>query len=381
MFVEPEDVRVATKIAVGELLLTGCTTASDFAYLFPSGKKELFDEEVETARELGIRFHPVRGCVPVLEGQLSQELERAGVKPELLVENKKEILKETERVIDRYHDESTFSMLQIGLGPSAMEYGDESFVRSLKELAASKRVLCHTHLHPRPDEVEICGRLHGKTPLEYLEAIGWLDRNTWIAHATRHTAADIEILARTGTGVSHSPSCHMRLGYPVAPIPQMLKRSIPVGIGVDGGASNDSGNMLAELRTTMLVHRIEGVHRDLSKREWFSPQHVFEMAITAGATILNREEAIGSLEEGKAADLISIPWRTIQYAGGSIDPLSALIFCGNNYRVAYSIVNGEIAVENGKLVNVDEEALFEEADATTRKLIEKTERETELRFR
>jgi cytosine/adenosine deaminase-related metal-dependent hydrolase len=262
-----------------------------------------------------------------------------------------------------------------------MEYGDEGFLRSLKELANNNGVLCHTHLHPRPDEVKICSQLHGKTPLEYLEKLGWLDRNTWIAHATRHTAADIEILARTGTGVSHSPSCHMRLGYPVAPIPQMRKRAVPVGIGVDGGSSNDSGNMLAELRATMLVHRINGVHKELSKKEWFSPDDIFDMATKTGAAVLNRDDVIGSLEEGKAADLISIPWRKIDYAGGSTDPLSALVFCGANYRVAYSIVNGEIVVANGKLAKIDEEALFEEADATTKKLIEKAEKKTDLRFR
>ena len=173
----------------------------------------------------------------------------------------------------------------------------------------------------------------------------------------------------------------MRLGYTVAPIPQMLKASVPVGIGVDGGASNDSGDMLGELRTTLMVHRIDGVHEGLRKREWLSPKDVFGMAIATGASILRRQDAIGSLEEGKAADLISIPWKTIQYAGGSSDPLSALLLCGHNHRVAYSMVNGVMLVDSGKLVNIDEAALFEEAEATTAKLIERAEKATGLRFR
>lgn len=380
VFLEPEDVMTATRVAAGELLLTGCTTASDFAYLYPRGRKDIFDAEVKTAAEMGIRLHAVRGCMAVLEGRISRELKGLGIDPAWLIEDKAEILRETERVIGAYHDPARFSMLQVGLGPSSMEYQDERFLGALKEIARERRVLTHFHLHPRPDEDELCRRVHRKRPLEYLEQIGWLDEGTWIAHATRHTAEDVDILARTGARVSHSPSCHLRLGYRVAPIPLMKRKGVPVGLGVDGGASNDSGNMLGELRAAMYVHRIEGVHPGLSWEGWFEPRDIFDMAIAGGARILGREAELGSLEEGKAADLITIPRRTIGFAGAGMDPLGALIFCGHDYRVGYSIVNGRIVVENGKLVGVDEAELCEQADAVTARLLARARSATGLSF-
>lgn len=380
-FLTPEDIRVATQIAVGELLLSGCTTSSDFFYLFPQKQNQLFDVEIEAASEMGIRLHAVRGCLPVLEGKLDQELRALNIDTAALIEEKEEILAECERVVNKYHDPSPFSMVQVGLGPTTVDYKNEAFSKSLKELAGANDLLFHFHLHPRPDERELCFRLYNESPLEHLERLNWLDENTWIAHATNHTPEDIDILARNGVRVSHSPSCHMRLGYKVAPIPEMREKGIIVGLGVDGGASNDSGNMLAELRAALLVHRINGVHGNSGPDTWFSPRDVFAMATGDAAKLLHREEAVGSLEEGKAADLAVFGLDTLGYAGAGADPLSALVFCGLDFRADLTMVNGRIVVQDGVLLDMDEQALVRRAHSTTQRLIDAASAVTGLNFR
>jgi cytosine/adenosine deaminase-related metal-dependent hydrolase len=194
-YLEAEDIRVATQVAVAELLLSGCTTSSDFFYLFPYGRTELFDEEIRTAEELGIRLHAVRGCLSLLEGDLKRELEALNFNTSALTEDKEKILLESERAIERYHDPSEFSMIQIGLGPTTVDFTDSNFSRQLKDLARRNGIMFHFHLHPRDDEVHTCARLHSRRPLEYLEDLGWLDSYTWIAHATNHEKQDIDILS------------------------------------------------------------------------------------------------------------------------------------------------------------------------------------------
>ena len=379
-FLEVEDIKIATEVAIGELMLTGCTTSSDFNYFFPCKKKDFFDQEIEVAKKLGFRLHAIRGCIPVLEGQLYQKLREINLNSELIIEDKQEILRESERVINKYHDISKFSMLQIGLGPTTIDYKDQKFMKELKELANSKKLMLHFHLHPREDEIEMCRKLYKKRPLECLEEIGLLNENTWIAHATNFTPKDIKILICTGTKVSHSPSSNMRLGVKVAPIPLMHNKGVIVGLGVDGGASNDSGNMLGELRTTMMVHRIRNIHDNLKKENWFTPEEIFRMATVDGAKLLGRDDALGSLEEGKAADLISYNMENIGYAGGGIDPLSALIYCGHNYRVNLSIINGKIVVQNEKLLKINEQDLVKNANRITKKLLNKAKSLTNINF-
>ena len=305
------------------------------------------DQEFQALKELGMRFHGYRGCMPVMEGNLPDEIQRVlGLDTTLLVENTDKILQVCEETFYKYHDNKEFAMSRVGVGPTTTVFEMKEFMQDLKELANKYGGLCHTHLHPRPDELEKCQMLYECTPHEWLEEIGWFDSATSIAHATEHTEEDIKILARTGVSVTHSPSCHMRLGYPVAPIPQMVKAGITVGIGVDGGSSNDSGDMLAELRNTMYVHRIRNVHKNVSFQDWFSPEDVFLMATNGGAKLLNRED-IGSLEVGKAADIILINMNQVAYASAMSDPLGALVYCGCNHIVDTSIINGKIVVKMG----------------------------------
>jgi cytosine/adenosine deaminase-related metal-dependent hydrolase len=377
---EAEDIRVATNVAVAELLLSGCTTSSDFMYLHPHGRTELFDEEIRTAAELGIRLHAIRGCLPVLEGNLKSELEALHVDTSTLTEAKEKILQESERVINRYHDSSDFSMTQVGIGPTTVDFSDSDFSRTLKELTRGKDVIFHFHLHPRDDEVKTCARLYNRRPLEYLEKLGWLDENTWIAHATNHEKADINILARNNVGISHSPSCHARLGYRVAPIPEMIRQGVTVGLGVDGGASNDSGNMLAELRMTLLVHRMRGVHSGMEPQQWFTAEDVLRMATRNGAKLLKREAAIGSIVPGKAADIVAFRIDGIGHAGASIDPLGALVYCGLDYRADLTMVGGKILVHHGKLLNIDEGQVVVRARQSSERLFTKAAAVTGLNF-
>jgi cytosine/adenosine deaminase-related metal-dependent hydrolase len=368
--IDEEAIYHASLASIGELLLTGCTTTADFFYLFPDGRKNLIDAEFQAARELGIRFHGFRGCTPVLEGNIAHDLkEKHSFDPSRLTEKEDQILDACEEAFQRHHDPKEFAMTRVGVGPTTVVYEQPSLMKNLKHLASRYGGLCQTHLHPRPDEIEKCRLLHRCSPVQFLEQLGWLDETTAIAHGTRLRPEDLDILARTHTCVTHSPSCHMRLGYPVAPVPEMVSRSITVGIAVDGGASNDTGDLLAELRIAMLVHRIEGVHPGLKPEHWLGPQDVFRMATRNGATLLNRQD-IGRLEVGKAADLILIDLSRIPYAGALSDPLGALVYCGCCHVVHTSLVNGKVVVRDGRLTQASEESIASRANEVSHRLLD-----------
>ena len=369
--IDEEAVYYGSLVAIGELLLTGCTTTSDFLYLFPGGRQDLLDYEFQAAEELGIRFHGFRGCMPVMEGDLAQQLAQYhSIDPQALIEPEERILEACDRAFRKHHDLAEFAMKRVGVGPTTVPYERPAFMKELRQLAIKYDGLGHTHLHPRLDEEVACRALHGCTPLEFLEEIGWLDPRTSIAHATRHTSREIEILARSGATITHSPSCHMRLGYPVAPIIEMLLQGVTVGIGVDGGASNDSGDMLGELRTTMMVHRIAGAHKGLKAEDWLGPREVFSMATRNGARILNRGD-IGVLAAGKAADLIVVDLSGIAYVGALQDPLGALLYCGCSHVIDMSIINGEVVVRDGRLTRLSQEAIAARANEISNRLLGK----------
>lgn len=378
--IDEEAIYEASRVAIGELLLTGCTTTVDFSYIYPKNKPYILEYVIKAANEMGIRMHAFRGCMPVMEADLSIKLrDTYNLKIEDLIEEKDRILTICNDFFTKYHDSEPFSMMRIGTGPTTVLFQDADFMNEIKNLANKYNALCHTHLHPRADENTLCKELYNSTPLEFMEDIGWLDRKTFLAHATRFSSNDIKIVARNNTSITHSPSCHMRLGYPVAPVPDMINSGVNVGIGVDGGASNDSGNMLGELRTTMYVHRIEGVHDHFACDEWFGPYDVFKMATHNGAKLLNRND-IGSLEVGKAADLIMYDINKIPYAGGISDLLGALVYCGSSAIVDTSIINGKVVVKNNKLVNADEEKIVEQANHISMKLLNQAERKTGLKY-
>ncbi len=348
--VSPEWVFTSAQLGLGELLLTGCTTSTDHFYVFPRNQpKDLFDSEIAGAKEIGIRFHPCRGS-------MSRGKSDGGLPPDDVVQDEDEILKDSERVIAKFHDASKYSMCRVALAPCSPFSVTDSLLRQTADMARKKNVRCHTHLAETKDEEEFCLKLHGARPVDYMEQTGWLGENIWFAHSVYMNDEEIRKLARTKTGVAHCPSSNLRLGSGIAPIRKMLDAGVRVGIGVDGSASNDSSDMLGELRQAMLVHRVTtGV-------ESMPASDVFWMATRNGAKILGQDDAIGSLEPGKAADIAIFDLNKLGYAGAMTDPLAALLYCGDSHIAKWVLVNGRIVVEQGMLTTINEDALIKKAN-------------------
>ena len=375
---DPEIVHAAALAAGAELLLSGCTTAADFFYLFPRKQHGLFNEEVSAVKELGLRFHGVRGCTPVLEGRMAAELADLGIDPSDLLEDELDIFAASERAIETHHDAGERAMVRVALGPTQTHYESPEFMRRLKRLANEYGVGTHVHLHPRPDERKLLSDVYDSTPLDFLDDVGWLDERTWLAHATEHRPEEIDKLAARGTGVAHCPGCITRLGFSVTRIPMMLRKGVKVGVGVDGGASNDAGAMLAELRAVLMIHRIKNAHPELQPSQWLTPKDVFRMATTGGAAVLGRTD-IGRLEVGSAADMVLVKTDTLGLAG-TFDPLGALLFNNSAGAVDYTIVGGRVVVENGRLASGREREIIDGANRAARTLARRAQEKTGMDF-
>lgn len=373
-------IHAASRLAAAELLLTGATTSVDFAYLYPGGHSENFDVEIEAVRMLGLRLHAVRGCTPRLDGAIGAELAAIrGTDQVRLVESADEIMSACEGAILRHHDPSRFAMTRVGVGPTALPTEDPVLMQRLSRLAIEAGCDRHIHLQPRPIEVDECARLHGCRPTEYLRRVGWLGERSIIAHATLHEAGDIALLAASGTGVAHCPSQNMRLGYPAGPIPALREAGVRVGVGVDGGSSNDGGSFLAELRLAHMIHRLDGVHPGYSPDRWMRPEDVLWMATRDAAAILGRDD-LGRIAAGCAADLVLIDLRQIGYAGALHDPLSAVIYAGDTTVVDTVIVNGVIRVAGSRLEGGQESAIIDEANRIAAQMVVRAEGRTDLDF-
>ena len=365
---DEEGMYFASLSAAAELLLTGCTTTSDMTYFFPYSRTSFIDIEIQATSEIGIRFHPMRGSMPRMEGDLADRLEKAGFPGRSLTEKTDFILSDCERVIKRYHDPGRYSMCRVVVGPTDKTYDQPGFMQDLADLARRHGVSMHTHLHPRRDEVAMVRERFGKEPIDFLDDVGWLGKDVWFAHATAFTPYDIDRIVQTGTGISHCPSSNMRIAYGIAPVPAMIRAGAKVSIGVDGGASNDSGNFLMELREALLIHRIRDIHpAPYNNENATSPYDILRIGNRGGASVLNRDD-IGSLETGKAADIVLFDLNRIDYAG-THDPLAALLFCGLSHRADTTIVNGQVVVKNGKLTRVNETDLFNGAEKAASRLL------------
>jgi cytosine/adenosine deaminase-related metal-dependent hydrolase len=355
--VDEEAMRYATLLAGAQLLLTGCTTTSDMAYFYPHGRSRLIDVEIEAIQQLGMRFHPCRAGIPAMEGDLYDQLKGQGVPVDDLVEDPDSILSECERVITAYHDPAEYSMCRVAIGQTDKAYRDPDFMRAMADLAERYDVLLHTHLHPRDDEVVLCQELHQMEPLDFMDETGWLGPRLWLAHATGFSEAYVERVARAEVGISHSPSSNMRLGYPVAPVPAMIAAGVKVSVGVDGGASNDTGDYVGELRQTMLVHRIAGIHPvPYGGSGAVTPHDVLQLGTRGGSAVLHRQD-LGALQVGRAADIALFDLHRLDYAGALHDPLAALVFCGESHRADTTIVNGKVLVSGGRLTQMDEKEI------------------------
>ena len=352
----PEAVYGGARLALAELLLSGCTTAADHYYVFPSrAPRELLDETIRAASELGIRFHPTRGS-------MSLGRSAGGLPPDDVVQTETEILADCERVIDRYHDPSPGSMCRVGIAPCSPFSVTEGLMRDAARLARDRAVLLHTHLAETLDEERFCLERTGKRPLAYAEALGWLGEDVWFAHGVHFDEAEIRLLGETRTGIAHCPVSNMRLASGIAPVPALLEAGARVGLAVDGSASNDSGNLLREAQAALLVHRLRGGASAMT-----APR-ALRLATRGGAEVLGRDE-LGSIEPGKRADLALYRLDDIGFAGALHDPVAALLFCCGAMRAETVVVEGRVVVERGRLVTADQDEIFREGDRLSRALL------------
>jgi cytosine/adenosine deaminase-related metal-dependent hydrolase len=356
-------VDAAARVGLGELLLTGCTTTSDHLYLFPRGQDRLIDVEIEAAHELGIRFHPTRGS-------MSRGKSAGGLPPDEVVQDEATILADSRRLIREHHDPRPRAMTRVALAPCSPFSVTDDLMRRTADLAREHGVRLHTHLAETRDEEEYCLKTYGQRPVDYVRRLGWLGDDVWMAHCVHLNDEEVRLFAETGTAVAHCPTSNFRLGSGLAPVRAMLEAGVAVGLGVDGSASNDSSNMLAEVRQALLAPRPA-----LEPSRWPTAEDVLWMATRGGARCLGRDD-IGSLEAGKAADLILIDTRRLSYAGAASDLVAALVFTPFPEPVATAIVNGRVVVENGHLVDVDVWELVARADRISEDMLREASRRT-----
>lgn len=381
--ITPDVARVSALLGMAELLKTGCTTTTDHFYVFPRGMPgTLIDETINAAATIGIRFHPCRGSMSLGRSQ-------GGLPPDDIVQDEETILADSRRLIERYHDPSRYAMLRIALAPCSPFSVTPALMRETVKLARESGVRCHTHLAETLDEEAFCQEKLGCRPFEFMEELGWVGPEVWFAHAIYLSEREIEVMGRTGTGVAHCPTSNLRLGSGICPVPEMRANRVPVGLAVDGSASNDSSNMLLEARMALLVHRYPGTSAGWARNR--SRLHeaaipppttaadVLELATIGGARVLGRDD-IGEIATGKGADLVLIDLNQIGYAGGLHDPLGALLFAGTSQVVDTVIVNGKIVVQDGTLAHVSEKNLVEEANRLSREMLERATRRTGIDF-
>jgi len=349
----PDAIYTSTLVGLAELILSGCTTASDHLYIYPNGCR--IDDEIRAAQELGIRFHASRGSMSLGES-------KGGLPPDRVVEDEDLILKETRRAIETYHDSRRHSMLRVVVAPCSPFSVTPDLMRESAALGRFYGVRLHTHLAETSDEERFCQQAFGHRPVVYAADLGWTGDDVWYAHAVHVDPAEIALLARTGTGVCHCPSSNMRLASGIAPVRAYLDEGVRLGLGVDGSASNDSSNMLAEARMALLLQRVSGNPAGLSARE------VLWLATAGGAGVLGRDD-IGQLAPGKSADLIGFRLNRLDFAGALHDPLAALVFCSPQ-RVDLSIIHGKIVVEEGNLLAMDLGPVVERHNRMARQLLD-----------
>ena len=347
----PEMLGVATQTAMAELILSGCTTSSDHLYLFPNGCR--LEDSIEAAAAIGMRFHAARGSMSV--GRSA-----GGLPPDTLVEAEAAILADTQRVIEAHHDPARHAMLRIVVAPCSPFSVSRDLMRESAALARSHGVSLHTHLAENDSDVDYSRAKFAMTPAEYAEDLGWVGRDVWHAHCVKLDEPGIDLFARSGTGVAHCPCSNMRLASGIAPIRRMLARRVPVGLGVDGSASNDTGNMLVEVRQALLLQRVGAGPAAMTARQ------ALEIATLGGARVLGRDD-IGCLAPGMSADFAAFDTRSHTMAGALHDPVAALVFCAPE-RAACVAINGRVVVEGGRLQTIDLPRLVERHNRLARQL-------------
>jgi cytosine/adenosine deaminase-related metal-dependent hydrolase len=344
----------AARAGIAALLTSGCSTTTDHHYVFPSGAGDLLEAGIEAAARLGVRFHPGRGSM-----DLGRSL--GGLAPDEIVEDRDTVLAATEAAIDRWHDPSLGSMLRIAVAPCSPFVVTTELMREAADLARRRGVRLHTHLAETLDEEAYCRERFGRSPAEYLDDLGWLDGDVWLAHCIHLSDADVRRFGATGTAVAHCPSSNGRLGAGMAPVAGLLAAGAPVGLGVDGAASNESGQLGPELRQALLVARLREGPAALTARQ------ALELGTRGGARCLGRQDELGSLEPGKLADVAL--WRLDDLGHADVaDPVAALVL-GPPAKLELLLVGGRVVVEGGELRTGSETEIARDAVAASRRLL------------
>lgn len=349
-------VRLSSLTGLGELLKTGCTTCFDHHYVFPHAAGDLLiDTQFAAAEELGIRMHASRGSMDLSKKD-------GGLPPDSVVQSVDAILKDSERLVAAYHDPSFGSMRQVALAPCSPFSVSSELLRQSALLARQLGVRLHTHLCETMDEERFTLEKFGMRPFAYLQSLGWAGPDVWYAHGIHFNDAELRALAETGTGVAHCPVSNMKLSSGVARVPEMLRLGVPVGLAVDGSASNDGSNLLEELRMCYLLHRLT------SGEAAPTGYDVLKLATRGGARLLGRSD-IGCIADGMCADFFLVDSRRLELVGACEDPKAMLATVGLKGPVDYTFVGGRMVVERGRLTGVDEGWLSYEANARFRKYL------------
>ena len=363
-----EAIYVSTITGLAELALSGCTTSSDHLYIFPNDCT--LDSQIRAAADIGVRFHAARGSMSLGESQ-------GGLPPDRVTEDEAFILRDSRRLIETYHDAARHAMTRVVLAPCSPFSVTADLMRESAALARAYGVRLHTHLAETIEEEAFCLETFGLRPVPYVESLGWTGDDVWHAHCVHMSAGEIDLFGRTRTGVAHCPSSNMRLASGICHVLDLRRAGAPVGLGVDGSASNDSGHLLAEARQAMLLQRVEP-DRYLSEapggRGGFagnagamSAREALEIATRGSAAVLGRDD-VGYLAPGMSADFIAINLNRVDYAGAWHDPAAAVLFCGPR-GVDWSVINGRVVVDNGRLTTVDLDAHLPRHNAISRAMI------------
>ncbi|HUS55952.1 MAG TPA: 8-oxoguanine deaminase [Thermohalobaculum sp.] len=334
----PDEIRISALVALAELALSGCTTAADHLYIFPNGAR--LDDEIDAANEIGVRLHATRGSMSIGESN-------GGLPPDVLTEREPDILNDCIRAIDAFHDPNPGAMIRVGVAPCSPFSVSRELMRDSSLLARDKGVMMHTHLAKNDEDVVYSQQNFGCRPGQFAEDLGWTGPDVWHAHCVKLDAREIGLFARSGTGVAHCPCSNMRLGSGIAPIRAMRDQGVKVGLGVDGSASNDGADLMAEARQAMLLQRVARGADAMSARE------ALEIATLGGASALRRDD-LGALAPGKRADFAVWPTTGIG-TSGAWDPVAALILCGP-HRARDTYVEGRAVVRGGQLATIDLDA-------------------------
>lgn len=345
----PDTVYYSSLTGMGELLKTGCTCCLDHHYVFPADTgMDLLDSQFAAADALGMRFHATRGSMDL-------SVKDGGLPPDSVVQTVDEIMKDSEDAVRKYHDASRYSMHQVALAPCSPFSVSSELLKESAKLARKLHVRLHTHLAETKDEENYTLERFGMRPLEYMESLGWIGPDVWYAHGIHFNDAELKRLAETGTGVAHCPISNMKLSSGIARIPEMLKLGVRVGLAVDGSASNDGSDLLEELRTGFLLHRLN------SSSAAPTGYDMLKIATRGSASILGRDD-IGQIAKGMAADFFLINMDRLSLTGAQFDVSSMLGTVGYKGNVDYTVVNGRVVVREGRLTGVDEEKITAEAN-------------------